>query len=437
MKCGNNCGKGCKCGTKVNHFFKKELPQILCPYSLYFIKPFNEVTLYVTDASGTPYQISEGGVVSNVNIQSPQGSIVVTKLGNTFNIDLTSPQGDGSLINTIKFNGNLLTPDVNKNVSFQAVETVTGNLVDNTDPYNPTVNFTPGNYGIEEFTNDSENPFLRQDDLVNNHNSLTGIQGGQAGEYYHLKQNEHIYLTDVVNNDTIGLILGAIAVPPTYIPPTSLINNVTQTAEVGSTLAISITQTFTKNDAGSLASQTIKKNGTTVSTTSGFTESLVVPATNTLYNGTVTYLEGAVKLNNLGISEPVGKILAGTITSPTRTITPIYPIFYGVFTTQPSAGTIDLADMTKLVVNSTGTISLPVSSDSSQYVAIAIPTTSPIKTSWYVTELNQGAIGGATNLFGTSSVATKNSPEGFWGGISYRIYITNYQSAINTIELRN
>ena len=439
MGCGKNCGKGCKCGTKVTHFFEDELPQILCPHSLYFIKPFDEVTLYVTDLEGTPYQISEGGVVSNVNIQSPQGTIVVTKVGNTFNIDLASPQGDSSLINTITFNGDLLVPDTNKNVSFEAVETVTGNLVDNTDDKNPIVNFDPINYDLDQFTNESSDPFMRESDSVNSHNNLTGIQGGDIAEdeAFHITEDEHTYLTDVVNNDTIGLILGAIAVSPTYIPPTSSITNVTQTAEVGSTLSISLTQTFTSNNAGALASQTIKKNGATVSTTNTFAESLVVPSVNTLYSGTVTYLEGLTKLNNLGIPDPTGKILAGTITSATRTITPIYPVFYGVFTTQPNAATLDLASMTKQVVSSSGTVTLPVASSSSQYIAIAIPSTSTVKTSWYVTELNQGAIGGGTNLFGTSSVATKSSPSGFWGGIGYRIYITNYQSAINIIELRN
>lgn len=437
MACGNNCGKNCKCSTKVNHFFEDELPQVLCPHSMYFIKPMDEVTVFITDSEGEPYQISAGGILSDINVQSPQGTIVVTKVGNTFNIDLVSPQGDINTIETITFNGNLLVPDGNKNVSFEAVETVTGNLVDNTDDKNPTVNFDPADYGLGEFTNDSENPFLREDDLVNNHNSLTGIQGGDIDDYFHVTEDEHTYLTDIVSNDTIGLILSAIAVPPTYVPPTSAITNVTQTAEVGSTLAISIMQTFTSNNAGALASQTIKKNGTTVSTTSGFAESLVVPATNTVYSGTVTYLEGITKVNNLGIPDPTGKILAGTATSPARTVTPIYPVFYGVFATQPEASTIDLVSMTKAVVNSSGTVSVNVGSTSSQYVAIAIPTTSTIKTKWYVTELNQGSIGGVSNLFGTSSTALKNSPSGFWGGISYRIYITNYPSAINTIELRN
>lgn len=440
MACGKNkCKNGCNCSTNVNHFFEKELPQVLCPHSLYFIKPLNEVTLYVTDLEGNPYQISSGGTVSDINIQSPQGTIIVTKVGNAFNIDLANSQGEINNINTITFNGDLLIPDANKNVSIDAVVSVTGNLVDNTDPNNPEVNFEVGDYDLEQFTNESDNPFLRESDLVNEHNSLTGKQGGDdiLDEFYHLKEGEHLYLTDIVENDTIGLILNAIAVHPTYVPPTSSITNVTQTAEVGSTVNINISQTFTQNDAGLYSSQTIKKDGTTVSTTSGYSETLTVPTTNTVYSGTVTYTEGVTKNNNLGIPDPVGKILAGTVTSPNRTVSPIYPVFFGKFTTQPTAAGIDFAGMTKTVINSNGTISLNVASASSEYVAIAIPATSTIKTKWFVTELNQGAIGGTVNLFGTPTTALKNSPSGYWGGISYRIYITNYQSAINTIELRN
>jgi hypothetical protein len=45
------------------------------------------------------------------------------------------------------------------------VESVTGNIVDNTDPDNPTVNFTAGDYDLEDFTNTSADPFVRESEL--------------------------------------------------------------------------------------------------------------------------------------------------------------------------------------------------------------------------------------------------------------------------------
>src|SRR5690606_29814495 len=152
------------------------------------------------------------------------------------------------------------------------------------------------------------------------HNTTSNKQGGDddLDEFYHLTENEHGYLTDVVSNDTIGKILEVIAEPPVYIAPNSNLNNVTQTAEIGSSVSISLTQTFNQDDAGGKISETITKNGSTVSTTNTFNETLTVPTTNLVYSGTVSYSEGVTKDNNLGIPDPTGKILAGNTTSPTR-----------------------------------------------------------------------------------------------------------------------
>lgn len=49
--------------------------------------------------------------------------------------------------------------------STSGVSTVTGNIVDNTDPENPVVEFNPLNYDLASFTNDTINPFVRNDQL--------------------------------------------------------------------------------------------------------------------------------------------------------------------------------------------------------------------------------------------------------------------------------
>jgi hypothetical protein len=441
-KC-NKCNP-CSCGEQIPHFFVKVLPaqSKRCPRAMYFVKSDGEVSTYITDDDKNAYLIGGGGGSgSDINIISPLNTIIVTRIGDTFRIDVSgSTGGEDNIINSITFNGSILTPDVDKNVTFEAVESVSGNIVDNTDPYNPIVNLTPEEWDLEQFTNEGEDPYLKQSDLGNiEHNTTSNKQGGDddLDEFYHLTENEHGYLTDVVSNDTIGKILEVIAEPPVYIAPNSSITNVTQTAEIGSTVSIAITQTFTQNDAGSKISETIKKNGSTVSTTSTFNETLTVQPTQTVYSGTVSYAEGVTKNNNLDIPDPTGKILAGTVNSSNRTITPIYPIFYGAFNSQPNATALNFTGMTKQVASGQNTVTVSVGSTSSQWVVVAIPSSYPIKNKWFITELNQGAIGGSSNLFGTPTVHSKSSPNGFWGGVSYRIYITNYASAIGTIQLRN
>src|SRR5690606_1942390 len=441
-KC-NKCNP-CSCGEQIPHFFVKALPaqSSRCPRAMYFVKSDDEVSTYITDDDKNAYLIGGGGGSgSDINIISPLNTIIVTRTGDTFRIDVSgSAGGEDNIIDSITFNGSILTPDADKNVTFEAVETVTGNIVDNTDPYNPIVNLNPEEWDLEQFTNEGVDPYLKQSDLGNiEHNTTSNKQGGDddLDEFYHLTENEHTYLTDVVSNDTIGKILEVIAEPPVYIAPNSSITNVTQTAEIGSSVSISLTQTFNQNDAGGKTSETITKNGSTVSTTNTFNETLTVPTTPVVYAGTVSYADGVTKNNNLGVPDPTGKILAGTVNSPPRTVTPIYPIFYGVFNTQPNASTLTFSGMTKMVESGQNAVTVSPASTDSQWVVVAIPSSYPTKTVWYVDALNQGAIGGSSNLFGTPSTHLKNSPSLFWTGISYRIYITNYPSAINTIELRN
>jgi hypothetical protein len=47
----------------------------------------------------------------------------------------------------------------------RGVESVTGNIVDNTDPLNPVVDFNAGNYDLEDFTNEGANPFAKISDI--------------------------------------------------------------------------------------------------------------------------------------------------------------------------------------------------------------------------------------------------------------------------------
>jgi len=90
---------------------------------------------------------------------------------------------------------------------------------------------------------------------------------------------------------------------------------------------------------------------------------------------------------------------------------------------------------TKLVVSSTGTISIPYNV-SAQYLAVAYPASSTTKTKYYVTDLDSGAI---TIVFDPVTTLTANSSLGYWSAVSYKIHVSQnpLTNSNPTIELRN
>ena len=143
-------------------------------------------------------------------------------------------------------------------------------------------------------------------------------------------------------------------------------------------------------------------------------------------------------------NNPSGNI---TGTSTNFTVSSIYPYFYGKVSSggaaagvnRPTANNALITGGTKVVASSTGTISITFNSTADDYSWFAIPSTSTSKTVWYVDALNNGTIGGSVssggNLFPANDVVSVTTV--LWGGVSYKVYITNYQSAISVMEMRN
>jgi hypothetical protein len=142
-------------------------------------------------------------------------------------------------------------------------------------------------------------------------------------------------------------------------------------------------------------------------------------------------------------------LAAGTTTPLTCTICGLYPYFYGKVASggcpagvcRPAATASLITGGTKCVCNSDNTIYVNFNSTANDYIWFAIPSAYSSKTCWYINALNNGNIGGVVsaggNLFpdfnSVNSVTTV-----CWAGQTYKIYISNYQSAANTIiELRN
>jgi len=183
---------------------------------------------------------------------------------------------------------------------------------------------------------------------ISAHNDTTGKQGGIAGEYYHLTNAQVSALHPIQNGSTlptvavinvtgttqgvyadgnvipVGTALETIVrnmlvtvINPTYTQPSTSITDVSSSLyELGQQVAIEITQTFFVGDSGGRVSEKIYKDGSSVSTTNTFSETLTCDDSTTYY-GTTTYAQGPVKNNNLTPPEAYepGRIGAGTVTS--------------------------------------------------------------------------------------------------------------------------
>lgn len=275
---------------------------------------------------------------------------------------------------------------------------------------------------------------------------------------------------------------------PTYTIPTISIGGVSNTlAEVGSTISLSLTATGVKNDAGRFTELRLLRDGnpifTDVTLTSGFTtdipsqfgytdpnnpnisytisptpysEVYTLPAptglnttTSTLYKADGNYFTGLAKQNNKGATD-VRASQVRSVNAPqsastnydstTFTYNNIYPFFWGVSTTQPTtsgiAALISGGSSNKVLLSAAGTIIIPFAAVS-QYLWFATFTNYPDKTKWYVDALNNGNIGGPTNLFQSPVSQSVNSPNGYWSGINFDIYIGNYQTTNTSMQLRN
>lgn len=144
------------------------------------------------------------------------------------------------------------------------------------------------------------------------------------------------------------------------------------------------------------------------------------------------------------------------MTPRNRTIESIYPWFYGTF----DAGAVPAGDNrpdpsnpvtaqslvdvgTKVIAKSNSTLTVPNFGSSSQdYIWIAVPSPSTVKTVWFVNALDNGVIGGAIsaggNLFPTPVTVNINEPSfGYWSGVQYRFYLSNKQVSATSMEFRN
>ena len=278
-------------------------------------------------------------------------------------------------------------------------------------------------------------------------------------------------------------------VNPTYTIPTIVSTGINDlNIEVGSVVSATIGATAIKNDAGNFNQLRVLRNNTAIFTdtslsaitetnvadqfgyvnpnspNSGFTlspspytDAYTIPAptgvttsTQTVYKVDGNYSSGQAKKNNKNVTDSrtplvrqtdAPQLSADTFTSSSSTLTGIYPYFYGKSASQPStsdvATAIQSGSATKVLSDASGTISATFAA-SGEYIWFAHFANYTNKTTWYVSDLNQGNIGGGSNLFATPQQQNVSSPDTYWSTISFDIYISNYSTSTSgAMQFRN
>ena len=284
---------------------------------------------------------------------------------------------------------------------------------------------------------------------------------------------------------------------PTYTIPTIVLSGTSGTygsgsltIEVGASIgSVNLGLVGTKNDAGAFTSLSINKNtnggGSTNLTTSisptvstsgtmgsqygyadpndpilkysiNYTDSVSVmpaPATTSgtsssiVYGATGNYGSGVSKYDNKGNldsrsaavrSAAAPQSSSTNFASSSITITGYYPYFWGVSNTSIVGSDvvtlIQAGSGNKVIAAGGGTLNITFGA-SGQYPWFAVPSSFGTKTSWFVNSLNQGSIGGSTDLFPAPSLLSVNSPSSLWSGVTYKIYIGKITTTTGSMQL--
>lgn len=278
---------------------------------------------------------------------------------------------------------------------------------------------------------------------------------------------------------------------PTYTIPTITLQGLNNgTYEVGSSLDIDINAYAVKNDSGGYQTLYIRKNSTIEMTdnspttssvadlpsqfgynntnrpNSGYTsfiysETLVIPAptglnkdTTTTYDVQGDYLSGNTLYTNKGNLDDRAYDVRetdapqsgsnGFTSTPPKTITGIYPYFYGKSsganapTAQEIATAISGGTATKVLLSANGTLTIDYNTSGAEWIWFAHFENYPSKTVWFITDLNQGAIG--DSLMENPYIHTMDglSTDNYWSGVDFEVYVSKYPTTLtDNIQFKN
>ena len=246
------------------------------------------------------------------------------------------------------------------------------------------------------------------------------LSGGKSlGKYTDGQQVTYVQK----NLDFILKDLGIEEIPPTYTSPTATLTRDGSTSnityEVGTNISPSLLVGFNQNDAGNLNGYSITRNGTQIFTgivLSPYVDSRQLLDETLSYQGLVSYNEGPIKNTDQGNPYPDGHILAGSINTPTRSITGYRKYFYGVSgNVTTSSGIRALTNSTSAASNGTTfNINIPVGATRVQFAYLS--TLRDVNSVKYV-ELSNTEV--KTNF--TQTLVNVEGANGYLA-VSYKVY---------------
>jgi len=220
------------------------------------------------------------------------------------------------------------------------------------------------------------------------------------------------------------------AVAPTYYPPTNSINSSPSSGnyEIGSAINITLSNTFTQNDAGSLSSTSYLKNGSPLG---GNTDNITSLTSQVYYQVNSSYAQGACKNNNLGVPDCTGRINAGTITSNAIYFTPYPKRYWGYSSAAAPTNGIVLASAggsNELTTGKAKNSFSVVVSGTLQYVYYAYPAS--------YGDLSSIIVGGFESIGAfTKTVLSVTNSQGYVQ--NYNVYTSNNQFTNTTITFNS
>lgn len=146
MSCDTSCTPNANNSNVVYNWVTNTLPTTLFPFNIYFVKIGDKITTYMTDRNANPYIISSLG--GTITLTSTDGSITIdglniglsqTILDSIIKLHNNFPDVQGGAAGEYYHLTELEHTKIQEIVGKDFVETVTGDLVDNTDPKNPVI----------------------------------------------------------------------------------------------------------------------------------------------------------------------------------------------------------------------------------------------------------------------------------------------------------
>jgi len=300
------------------------------------------------------------------------------------------------------------------------------------------------------------------------------ITGGTGGD--------QIYSGESPSNVTVGALLAGATLTgrtissileemlittiyPTIIEPTRTFSDNAGIYEYGTVIDIDFTATFNKGSIYLGATfQNFRSDGVNTYYYSGpglpasVSSTLLLDAqevtgwtvsATTAWQSCVGYDCGAQPIDSDGCDSG-SPLAAGTTAALSAGVSGFHPYYWGTYASggQPAgvnrpASTNDLVTGGTKVLNcGNSNITVSFASTSDDYLWFAIPSTSTSKTCWYVDTINnekiEGGIGPGCCLFPVFSTVAICSAQGCWNNINYKVYVSNYQSAISQpMDIRN